>query len=389
MSADAGEHKSTRLSSVYATNLFVSLHFYLVIYITSAFLGLFFDAQWVGILYLTGSLVSLALFATFVPFLKWLGNVRLICAFILLEALALLELAYAHSTPMVVLWFLVYAAVSPIIYLNLDIFVEGYIRDERITGGVRGMFLTMINIAQVACPLLAAYLLQEIHYGRVYVASVACLLVALAIVFVRLAKFEDARYERHAISNTLSYVLGVPDLRNVFAAQFLLRFFYGWMVIYTPLYLLSLGFSWNQLGILFTIMLLPFLILELPLGRFADSRWGEKEIMVIGFVILAASILWMPFLPASFLIWTGTLFASRIGASCVEIATESYFFKHVDSSKADTIMLFRVARPATYVAAALVASICLFFTSLQWSFLVLALVMIIGLRYSLALTDTR
>jgi MFS family permease len=379
----------TRLRSVYLANLFVSLHFYLVIYITSAFLGLFFSAEGVGLLYLVGSLVSLILFSVFVPLLKSFGNVRLICMLLVVEAIALLGLAYAYSTATIIFWFLLYAAVSPVIYLNLDIFVERYVRDERITGGVRGMFLTMINIAQVACPLVAAYLLQESHYGRVYVASVAFLFIAFAIVLVRLSRFEDAPYERHAIRDTLAYVMGVPDLRNVFAAQFLLRFFYGWMVIYVPLYLLSLGFSWDQLGVIFTIMLLPFLILELPLGKFADAWWGEKEIMIIGFIIMVGAIFLMPFLSTSFLLWTGVLFVSRIGASCVEIATESYFFKHVDSSKADTIMLFRIARPATYVAAALVASVSLLFISLQWSFIVLALVTALGFRYSFALADTK
>lgn len=379
---------TSRLGSVYAVNLFISLHFYLVIYITSAFLGLSFNAEGVGVLYLIGSTLSLLLFAGFVGWLEWLGNVRLLVLFIAFEAAALLGLAYANSMSMIVLCFFVYAAVSPVIYVNLDIFVERSVRDERETGGVRGMFLTMINIAQVVCPLVAAYLLEGTRYGRVYLISVAFLLVALAVVLVRLASFADAPYEKHSLGKTLSYVLGVSDLRNVFAAQFLLRFFYGWMVIYMPLYLLSLGFSWDQLGVIFTIMLLPFLLLELPLGRIADSRWGEKEIMVIGFFIMVGAILWMPFLPASFFLWTGVLFASRVGASCVEIATETYFFKHVNSSKADTIMLFRIARPATYVAAALVASLSLIFLSLEWSFLVLAAIMLLGLYFSFVIVDT-
>jgi MFS family permease len=383
------ERLSARLGSVYAANLFVSLHFYLVIYVTSAFLGLFFGAEGVGILYLVGSIVSIALFCVFVPALKRIGNVRVICGLIALEAVALVGLALAPGRTAVVAWFLLYATVSPVIYLNLDIFVERYVRNEGTTGGVRGMFLTMINIAQVLCPLIAASLLQGARYGRVFLASVAFLLVALVIVLVRLSRFEDTSYERHTIWQTLSYVIGVPDFRNVFAAQFLLRFFYGWMVIYVPFYLLSLGFSWDQLGVMFAIMLVPFLVLELPLGRIADSHWGEKEIMIIGFVVMAGAVLWMPFLSSSFLLWTGILFVSRIGASCVEIATESYFFKHVDSSKADTIMLFRVARPATYVAAALVASLCLLFMSLQWSFIALALVMATGLYFSFGITDTK
>ncbi len=61
----------------------------------------------------------------------------------------------------------------------------------------------------------------------------------------------------------------------------------------------------------------------------------------------------------------------------------------VDGSLADTISLFRVARPATYIATAAVATLTLEFLPLQWSFLVLALVMLWGLRYALTLKDTR
>jgi len=384
-----GHGADAKIGLVYVANLFVSLHFYLVIYVTSAFLGLSFNARDVGILYLIGSIASLALFGGFVGWLKRLGNVRLFSFFLLLEAVALLCLALAPSVNVIVAGFLLYAAVSPIIYLNLDIFVERLVRDERMTGSVRGMFLTMINIAQVLCPLLAAYLLQESHYGRVYVVSIAFLVVAFTVVFIGLSKFKDATYDRHSLRKTLAYVIGVPDLFNVFVAQFLLRFFYAWMVIYTPLYLLSIGFSWAQLGMMFTIMLLPFLLLEWPLGKIADWRWGEKEIMVAGFVLMTGSVALLPFLSAQFLIWTAVLFVSRIGASCVEIATESYFFKHVDSSKADTIMLFRIARPATYVAAAAVASGLLFFVSLQWCFVALALIVALGLRYAVVLKDTK
>jgi MFS-type transporter involved in bile tolerance (Atg22 family) len=184
-------------------------------------------------------------------------------------------------------------------------------------------------------------------------------------------------------------VLKHPVLRNVFAAQTLLRFFYAWMVIYTPLYLSQyIGFSWSQIGIMFSIMLLPFLILELPLGKVVDSAFGEKKIMVFGFVLLVATVACIPFLTTStFAVWTGVLFTSRIGAACVEMATESYFFKHVNGSLADTISLFRMARPATYVAVSAVATLTLGIISLQWSFLILAVIMVIGVPLALTLRN--
>jgi hypothetical protein len=163
------------------------------------------------------------------------------------------------------------------------------------------------------------------------------------------------------------------------------------MVIYTPLYLFKyVGFPWTDIGAIFTIMLIPFLILEFPLGRAADLFFSEKRMLIIGFIILGGTVGFMPFITEpSFILWAALLFCTRIGASFVEVGSESFFFKHVDSKHATSISIFRVARPAAYVLAATVASVVLIVVPLQWSFLVLSLVMFGGLRYAVALTDTK
>jgi hypothetical protein len=48
-----------------------------------------------------------------------------------------------------------------------------------------------------------------------------------------------------------------------------------------------------------------------------------------------------------------------------------------------------MARPATYVAATAVAALTLQIIPLQWSFLVLAVIMMFGALRSLALRDTK
>jgi len=377
--------------AIYLTNLLVSFHYFLVIYINSAFLSRYVDTQQLSLLYIAGSILSIVLFSYFATLVRQAGNYRLMLVFTALEVLAISGLALGRDATTVISSFLLYLAVSPVIYLNLDIFLEKSVKDEGITGSVRGMFLTMSNITQVICPLLAGLLLYDNSYGRVYLISIVFLLMVLAVTVGYLRRFSDARYHPRTLWQSAAYVLRHHSLYDAVAAQFLLRFFYAWMVIYTPLYLFqTIGFSWQQIGVMFSIMLLPFLLLELPLGRLADRRWGEKEMMTIGFMLMAGTVAIMPFITAPlFVVWTAVLFASRIGASLVEISTESYFFKHVDGALADTISLFRMARPATYIAASIVAAFALQLISLQWSFLILAAVMVLGLRYALALKDTK
>jgi len=377
--------------AIYGTNILVSFHYFLVIYINSIVLSTYVGPQELSLLYIIGSALSVALFFFFAPLIRRSGNYHLSLVFVALEILALLGLAAGRSVVPVILSFLLYLAVSPIIYLNLDIFLERSIKNEGTTGGVRGMFLTMQNIAQVICPLLVGLLLFHNDYWRVYVASLAFLFAALIVLVAYLRHFNDARYHPRTLLQSAEYVLTHPLLYDAVAAQFLLRFFYAWMVIYTPLYLFkNIGFSWAQIGTMFAIMLLPFLLLELPLGKLVDSKLEERTILVIGFALMALAVFLMPFLTApAFVVWTAVLCLSRIGASCTEIATESYFFKHVDGALADTISLFRVARPAAYIAAAGVAALTLLFVSFKWSFVVLALVMLWGIRYGLRMKRTK
>ena len=57
------------------------------------------------------------------------------------------------------------------------------------------------------------------------------------------------------------------------------------MIIYLPIYLhKNIGLAWSQISIILIIMLLPYLS-SVKLGKLADSKYGEKELMMIGFVI--------------------------------------------------------------------------------------------------------
>jgi MFS family permease len=137
-------------------------------------------------------------------------------------------------------------------------------------------------------------------------------------------------------------------------------------------------------------MLVPFVIFELPLGEMADDKYGEKEFLTIGLVIMGLSTIFIGFVTAKvFWMWAVMLFITRIGASFVEIGSESYFFKKVDIEKTDVTSFFRISRPLSYIIAPLLATITLQFIPFQYTFIVIGSIMIIGTKYSLSLQDTK
>ena len=152
------------------------------------------------------------------------------------------------------------------------------------------------------------------------------------------------------------------------------------MIIYSPIYLHEyLGFAWNKIGIIFTIMLLPFVFLDFPLGKLSD-KIGEKKMLFVGFMISAVFTLLIPLiLEPTLWLWAMILFTTRIGAAIIEIMSESYFFKSVTERNDDEISFFRNTGPLSFLIAPLCATGLLFvLPSFKYLFFVLGAVMFIG-----------
>ena len=83
------------------------------------------------------------------------------------------------------------------------------------------------------------------------------------------------------------------------------------------------------------------------------------------------------------------LFGTRIGASCVEVLTESYFFKKVDKSEAGEMSIFRNTYPVAYIVAPIIAGGILQFFPVQYLFLILGIIMLSGIFFIIPIQDTK
>jgi hypothetical protein len=75
----------------------------------------------------------------------------------------------------------------------------------------------------------------------------------------------------------------------------------------------------------------------------------------------------------------------------VEIMCDVYFFKKVDNENANLISFYRMARPMAYIIGPLSGTFILGILGLdmKYLFLILGFIMFFGLRYSLAIKDTK
>lgn len=378
---------------VYLISIIFTFQSLVTAYSSSTYLESFIAPEYVGLLYSIGAVIAIILSLTLPRLLRQIGNVATSLFLVLGISIALIFMGLAFSPSLVIVSFIIYLALTPTVYLNIDIFLETLIgTEEGSTGSKRGLILTLMSLAAFISPLAMGYIIGvENDLASVYYIGAFVGLVFIALVIARFRHFLDPVYTTIKIRDMLHDAARNVDVRTVMYAQFLLQFFYTWAVIYIPLYLASvIGFDWVTISKILAAGLFAFVLFEYPIGIIADRHIGEKEMMALGFVILvlaSASISF--FADFDVLSWMLLMFFSRIGASLVEVTTESYFFKKVSGHEANLIGLFRLMRPLANLIAALLGSLALMFLPFNFIFIILALVMVSGVFSVTLLTDTK
>ncbi len=378
------------LPAIYLSAFFLSLHFAVTLYVDSSFLSRHFTAAHIGIIYTIGSLLTIAALSLAPKILHRFGNYAAAIFFAFVEVALLLTLPFLSDSIAIAATFIIHTGVVTLLFFNFDVFTESNSKDET-TGKTRGIFLTTMNFATVLGPVLAGLFVSDGDFSKVYILSALLILPVLLIAVLHLRTFNDPEYHELKWGEATGKIWRNKNIRSIFAANFLLQFFYSWMIIYMPVYLNTrMGFSWGEIGVIFGIMLLPFVLFELPLGEIADKRLGEKEILIAGFFVMALSTFSLSFIETgTIVVWVILLFFTRIGAAAVEIMSETYFFKKIDASDANTLSFFRHTRPIAFVAGPLTASVFLSFFDIQYLFLALGLLMLFGIRSALLIEDTK
>ncbi len=377
---------------VYLTSFLYSFHYSLPLYIESSFITQFLPTEkMVGVIFATAAIFT-SIFTFLLPrILRRFGNYRATLTAMGLEVGTLVALATFTNPILIVPLFIFHQTLASIIFLNLDHFVESFSKDSE-TGGIRGTFMTVLNIATAIAPFIAGLMLTDHDFWKVYLAGAVFMALAFFVIEKNFKNYQGPHYTVTPFRKTLAIVKGKHDLHSIIFMHFLLSFFYAWMVIYTPLYMNKhMGIPMNEiLGIITPIALLPFIFFEVILGKIADTKLGEKEILTVGFIIMALSTAVLSLVTSSsVLLWAGLLFMTRTGASAVEVMTESYFYKQIGPEDTHLITFMRMIRSTAYVIGPLVGSLVLSLIDYRFLFLVLGIIMLTAIPYSLTIKDTR
>lgn len=377
------------LKLLYVIGFIFSLHTALIMYSNSSFLNQFIPESYMGLLYSAGSLLAIIGLMMIPKSIVKFGS-RITMAVLLLSTIAICIVNMVAMSPITIaIAFCFLFAMNVMFFLTNDIVID-QLGNNQSMGSIRGKYLTVLNMGYVIAPLATGYILARMGFPALY-AVAGILLVPLIWLSFFVPLSPHVHESKVNIFVSLRKLWKTPDVRNIMFANFILQFFYAWMVIYTPVYLhTEIGIPWDSIGTMFSIMLFAFVLTQIPLGKLADKVLGEKELLFVGFIVMGASTIALYLLPYFTLpLLALVLFITRLGASCVEVMTETYFFKKVAPSETGIISIFRNTYPVSYIIAPIIGSGIIAISSTKHLFLILGIICMCGIFFVLPIRNTR
>lgn len=353
-------------------NFFLAVSSTLVSYTLISYLSHFIPTAFVGVAIAGGGGMAAIAFLFLPHVVERFGTQRPAVFLAFIQMLMLFAAAATPGTVASAAFIILVISLQPLLLYELDLLLEATMNDGNQVGRVRTMFLTGGNIGSLTGPLIIGALLATTeNYTSIFLAAAAMLAPFIVLFAAHMLPYA-ATPSHSQTQDTLEHMARNRDLAAVTFGHLILYMFYMWAPLYIPIYLHSiLAIPWSTLGWIFSLMLLPYVLIEYPAGWIADRYLGDEKLMLAGFIIAGCSLGSLAFLtPASspFLIVI-LLLMTRVGAALIESMTEGHFFRRVSENDIVSVSVFRGVWPLANFTAPLIASVIIFWGSYQLLFI--------------------
>jgi len=360
-----------------------------LIYVMSSYFELATGTKNVGIFYAVAYIIFLIILLNLHKVVRILGKSNVFYFSLLLKIITIVFLIFYEPTLTGALLLMLYIILGHIEWVAMDIIIESFSVDRQ-SGRIRGMHLTILNLGFLFGPFVSTYILDKMGFHGVFIFSLIFNAFVLIFALIGFRKVNHRFEQRLSVVDILKKALARRNIMRIYYISFVLEFFFALMIIYTPIYLRDLGYSWESIGLIFTAMLIPFVLVQYPMGILADKKTGEKEFLIFALLIMGVSTMVIYFIGTSTLImWALMLFVTRIGAALIEILRDSYFYKRIDGHDVDLINFFRTSLPVAYICAATLSSFVFIFLPVKFAFILTGLVVLSALYPAFKLQDNK
>ncbi len=360
-----------------------------LIYVISSYFKAAIGTENVGIFYFGTSIVALVLLLNLHKIVKSIGKSNSLFLILGVKLIALFFLVMLKPGISSIVFLLVYMMFVPLDTVAIDIILESYSVDK-LSGRIRGLEIIALESGYVLGPFLSTNILNKYGFHYVFFAALIIVVFVFSLALLKLGQVNHKFNKKLSTKALLKKVLKRPNIMRIYSVSIVLELFFAIMVIFSPIYLRDIGFSWSQIGIIFTFMLVPFLIMPYPIGYLADKKLGEKELLIAALFVMGIATLSVFFTTVpSLKLWILILVFTRIGASSLQTLRDSYFYKRIDGHDVDLNNFFRTANPIAYLFGSALSFFILLFYPVRVLFFALALIIFLSLYPAFRLIDNK
>lgn len=371
--------ENKKLKSIFFGGFLFSLHLAFTAYINSSLLSNIIGEKNISLVYSLSSLSAIFLLLLIPRFFSKIGSRKFLLSVSFLSSLLLFSLALLKSSFLAIPVFILYLCLNTLIIFTIDEIIKIHSK-EKSTGKIRGFYLSITSLAWVFAQISSGRILKDLDINDIYIIASLLVFMFFLNIFFNLKKIEEPNYDKTSTKENILNFFKNKNLRQAYFINITLQFFYSWMVIYTPIYLKNhMNFTWEKIGIIFAIMLLPFVLIQFPMGKYSDKH-GEKKMLKVGFLFIFIFTFLIFFIEKNtLLVWAFILFMTRVGAATVEVMADVHFFKNIKPENEEFIGIYRSAAPVAYIAGPLSAFfIFLLIPDFKFIYIVLASFMLFG-----------
>ncbi|MEK7120615.1 MAG: MFS transporter, partial [Patescibacteria group bacterium] len=181
------------LHLTYLLGFLFYVHSYLLVYVNSSYLGQFISEKAIGVVFIISSIVAILGLIYAEKILVRYGIYKMMFVGIIINFLLTITLAISKNLLLILPAFIFGQLFVRILLFNLDVLLEKN-TDERQTGKIRGIFLTITNIAVVISPFISGSIIESGDYKNVYLLSSIILIPILFLLFSKFRKYNNIDY---------------------------------------------------------------------------------------------------------------------------------------------------------------------------------------------------
>lgn len=376
----------------YMMTFLFGLHYAIPVYATSSYLHIYFNSSIVSAIYMIGSILALLASVNIARSVKKFHTHGFTFGIAVSEIIILTGFGITQNIYLIPIFFIVHFVLQILLNISLNIFVENFTIHAKV-GSVRGLFLAVLNLAVLISPFIGGTILKYYSFATLYTVAACLLIPYLFFLYKYLKHIKEPAYHEVDLFGAAKIAFKNKNLRAAIIGELIVSTFYATMVIYSPLYLTSIGVSLiSYMTIILPLALLPLVILPYELGYLADKKFGEKEMLIIGLLILTVTTFLFVIINTTVIwVWALLLFISRIGASFVETMSFSYYFKKIGPEDPSLTALFiNMQGTGTLIIGTVGVIIAPFLSEKpQLMFIVLGCAILWSISYILPMKDTR